>query len=476
LVSEVEAIESSLGPNLSNLPTSPFVINGPFNFAAQSPGGSLIVGANNITLSPVPPGVSGTDANHYVSISGGTGAAEAALIIGGGAVGGAPSGTLIIQCANAHSGAWTIKSATGGIQEAVCSLPAAGGQVIVNSSVTLSANVGPCGKTSVVITKFAGITIAGAFTVLGQSSAGDGRPEDFSFVASNSTYGTSGWYIAGTSPTWLTTRSPAYTLIEANVNNYQFQHLNPVQFCSSGVTGAVNVPAGANTSNSNASGVNGLCSTSSVDTTAVGVSAYANTLVAGASAWGANFAVSNQDAPGLFTGAHAQSLIGLELDITCVGGGAAGATGLQIQGVGSTQPAGSNAIQIVASGGTKWGAGVSFYTASSSAALDINPLNSGNNSGCQPIMLRSSGSTGVQSQSYIATDAIGTIMLTGGNGTPTGGVQLSDGAGNILLKLVPGSSQLSPLPVYADNTAAKAAGLLPSMLYKTATGQVMQVF
>lgn len=119
LVAEVEAIQQALGPNLSHVPTSTEVPSGAYDFAAQSPGGSLTVGTNVITVSPVPLGVNGSDQNHYLYISGGAGAAEAVLITGGTAVSGAASGTLFIACANAHSGAWTIRSATAGIQEAI---------------------------------------------------------------------------------------------------------------------------------------------------------------------------------------------------------------------------------------------------------------------------------------------------------------------------------------------------------------------
>jgi hypothetical protein len=118
LVAEIEAIEQTLGPNLSRVPASPFVISTNYIFSAQTPGGSLIAGNNSITLAPVPQGVNGTDSNHYLYVSGGTGAPEAVLITGGSAVAGAASGTLIISAGHAHSGAWTIQTATAGIQEA----------------------------------------------------------------------------------------------------------------------------------------------------------------------------------------------------------------------------------------------------------------------------------------------------------------------------------------------------------------------
>jgi hypothetical protein len=126
---EVMAIENFLGVNGNNLGTIKTIAT--YDFPAQSPGGSLVVGNNTITLSPVPLGVNGSDANHYLYISGGTGAAEAVLITGGNAVAGAASGTLTFTCANTHSGAWQIRTATAGMQEAIVSLGAGGGSVLV---------------------------------------------------------------------------------------------------------------------------------------------------------------------------------------------------------------------------------------------------------------------------------------------------------------------------------------------------------
>lgn len=117
LVSEVEAIESFAGKLSAQA----------HDFPAQSPGGALVVGQNTITLSPVPPGVNGNDVEHYLYISGGVGTAEAVKIVGGSGRGGDASGQITVQCAYTHSGAWTIGSATLGIQEAICALPATGG-------------------------------------------------------------------------------------------------------------------------------------------------------------------------------------------------------------------------------------------------------------------------------------------------------------------------------------------------------------
>ena len=130
LASEIEAIETALGPNLSAIASSLYVSSAAYNFAPQSPAGALIVGANTITLAPVPLGINGTDLEHYVYISG-TGTPEAAKIIGGSAVAGAASGQLIIQCANAHPAGWQISSAMEGVPEALSAIAATGGTILV---------------------------------------------------------------------------------------------------------------------------------------------------------------------------------------------------------------------------------------------------------------------------------------------------------------------------------------------------------
>jgi len=131
LTAEIEAIEQALGPNLSRIPASQWLISTSYDFPAQTPGGSLVVGANSITLTPVPAGINGSNTGHSLYISGGTGTAEPALIIGGSAVSGAATGTVIVQCANTHSGAWTIRSASSGIQEAISAISGVGGAVSV---------------------------------------------------------------------------------------------------------------------------------------------------------------------------------------------------------------------------------------------------------------------------------------------------------------------------------------------------------
>jgi hypothetical protein len=126
LAGEIKAIEGTIGANLSGLALSGSITPASVNFTPRTPGGTLSAGSNTITLAPVPKGVNGTDVGHYLYISGGTGSPEVVLITGGTAVSGASTGTVIVTCAGTHSGAWTIGSATAGIQEAIQVLQTAG--------------------------------------------------------------------------------------------------------------------------------------------------------------------------------------------------------------------------------------------------------------------------------------------------------------------------------------------------------------
>ena len=149
LATEIKAIESFLGPNGQNLVIGAHGIYyaSDYNFTPQQPGGALIVGSNVITLAPVPPGVNATDLNHWLYISNGTGAPEAVKITGGAAVAGAASGTIIVTCANTHSGAWTISSATGGVAEAQQALLASGSPGTINIFAPATFHAGVYGST-----------------------------------------------------------------------------------------------------------------------------------------------------------------------------------------------------------------------------------------------------------------------------------------------------------------------------------------
>lgn len=143
-----------------------YVLASDFNFPSQAPGGSLTGGVGaSATLTPCPLGVNGSDTTHYVYVSGGTGTAEAVLITGGSCTSGLSTGTLTFTPANNHSGAWTITSATGGVQEAVCYLPAGNNRVLMTGAITLNANLSFCGQTNAVIVQDNGLTLSGAGTM-----------------------------------------------------------------------------------------------------------------------------------------------------------------------------------------------------------------------------------------------------------------------------------------------------------------------
>lgn len=129
---EVEAIEATLGPNLSNVinPVTTPVYPAPYNFPAQFPAGSVVAGNNSTTLVPCPLGLAGSDSHHWVYLSGGTSTAEAVMITGGTCASGAPSGSITFTAANSHSGAWSITSATAGVQEAI-NIAGSGGYVFL---------------------------------------------------------------------------------------------------------------------------------------------------------------------------------------------------------------------------------------------------------------------------------------------------------------------------------------------------------
>jgi len=116
------------------------------NFVATNGSGisstSLTAGNNTVTFQSVPKGVNGSDSNHRVYVSGGVGTAESCLINGGSGSAGNQSGSIRINCAYSHSGAFSISSATGGLAEAQQSLVSAGGGIItINQSISMHAAV-----------------------------------------------------------------------------------------------------------------------------------------------------------------------------------------------------------------------------------------------------------------------------------------------------------------------------------------------
>ena len=144
-----------------------------YNFASQLPAGSLVSGnPATVSLTPVPLGVNAANPTYSLYVFGCSGGNLAVGVTGGTATSGSTTGTVIFTPSASCTPGWAIGSATGGLQEAICALPANGGEVIVDNSPTLYANVGACGKTSVAVFKVAGTAVTGAFTVLGSSLAG----------------------------------------------------------------------------------------------------------------------------------------------------------------------------------------------------------------------------------------------------------------------------------------------------------------
>jgi hypothetical protein len=85
----------------------------------QAPSADLgTAGAQTVNLTACPAGVTGTEPQYYVYISG-TGTAEAVLVTGGTCAGNGLAGTLQFTTANAHTAGYTIASASGGLQEAL---------------------------------------------------------------------------------------------------------------------------------------------------------------------------------------------------------------------------------------------------------------------------------------------------------------------------------------------------------------------
>ena len=132
-----------------------------YDFTPQKSVVPLHAGANHVTLSPVPLGVNWNDGanNHYLWIGDGPWS-EACYIISSGpgtAVAGSPSGSLTIQCDRAHAQGYTVGPVANGIQEAICSLPASGGEVIVRKDIASHGVSTACGKEEVAIRRLAGL-------------------------------------------------------------------------------------------------------------------------------------------------------------------------------------------------------------------------------------------------------------------------------------------------------------------------------
>jgi len=148
-----------------------------YSFPAQTPAAALTAGVDaTITFTPCSLGLNwnnpaGSNSLYITDAVGGNETVTIKPTGPGTATSGASTGTLTLTgiTLNHTAGNWTIASATGGVQEAVCALPAAGGEVVISASTMLYANVGWCGKTTGSVRKMPGVVVGGAFTVLGSS-------------------------------------------------------------------------------------------------------------------------------------------------------------------------------------------------------------------------------------------------------------------------------------------------------------------
>lgn len=127
---------------------------------------SLVSGTNTtVTLVPCPRGVA---IGNVIKLTGGGAGDELVTVslfadVGSGC-------TATFTPTSSRITGWSASSATGGLQEAICALPASGGEVTISADITLLANVNACGREDVFITKNAGAMIGGGqtYTVLGQ--------------------------------------------------------------------------------------------------------------------------------------------------------------------------------------------------------------------------------------------------------------------------------------------------------------------
>ncbi len=112
-------------------PANPIANSAVYTWTQTPPGKTAIQpGLNSVILTPCPRGVNGTDAWHYLYVSG-TGTPEVILITGGSCISRASSGTIDFTAVYSHPVGYTIGTATAGVQEAVvdAQMPNTNGQV-----------------------------------------------------------------------------------------------------------------------------------------------------------------------------------------------------------------------------------------------------------------------------------------------------------------------------------------------------------
>ena len=422
-------------------------------------------GANVLTFTPCPAGVNGTDPTHFLWISGGAGTAEAAAITGGTCTSGAVTGTIDVTTAQVHADAWTVSSATGGIQEAVCA--SQGGTVsLVPTAYTLHANVGACGLPNPFVDKQSGATISGSFTILSGTSNGSTAPEQFTNKLNE-----------------YSTNSNVSTLVDAyrfSANAFpfanEFQGLSmPAQ---QSLVGAMNeTTAGTPSVAVVGIGTSGYSWASNKNAFAVGVYGagginYQAANPDSTSAWGANFLVSNYSTSGTDGAAFTQTnLYGVEIDVNLLKSAgmaapAANVKGLYIVGASSTLPGFGtfNAMEIAPAGvgiHLPWNDGLYTDDEATQVGISLGAATIGNGVGSQPIQFRSRKTDGTNQVSAVQSDPFGDLILAP---AASGQVDLEDGNGNVLLQTVPNVGDIQNNSAVIANTTliVNTAALQPT--------------
>jgi len=452
-----QADPSLIGPNEWNAQhtvtdSSNINLNVDYNFTPQSPGGSLVIGSNTVILNPILKGIA---VGSPLYVSGGTGTAESVQVTGWNST----TGQVIITCTNTHSGAWTIGSATGGIQEAINSLPSVVGLVRVVTNSTLYANVtGPAGN-NLTVERMPGITISGAFTIFTAPPANNPITNEFFHNPPN--YGTNFGI------------SDAVRHVTGNYpinNEFQNEVTNTVQGLVGSVDGPVGFPNGA------VIGVGGYAKSESQNVNAVGLFSQGSCGANNNGVWGANVVANNYmglSGPGFVT-----NVWGIEIDLNFSSSGSppANAVGLDVVSnasqVPSTQYDGiSLSRPTISQQQFKLGyhsndgavSGAAFYAGAT------HETNSNVNSQTLKFKMRDAGGITHEATIYFASSD---YLYQQANGF----LFVNESGGSVYMNLNGSNITLLALPVYANNAAAVTGGLTVGMLYKTSTGQVMQVY
>jgi hypothetical protein len=414
-----------------------------------------------------------------IRISGGVGTAESVSAVFSSP--GTPQSTCTATFTpvNGHSGAWTISDVAGGLQSAVCALPAAGGSVLANASLTLTTNVTACGKTSVVISKQAGATISGAFTILGTSPADVTTQQSISTSNSTSSLGTWAYHDAG--PQWasLTTN---WASLSVNVGGYPTNAWfgNGSTAIPAALRGSIVVPSNVTADGAHGVGVEGYCQTNSTSKGCVGAFGYAgSTATSGTYVVGINSLATNTSQPQAITNGHNGTVVSMEADTNIAplaGGGAPTVTafGLGLIGASPIKPVGGAGVYAIhadalgynQSPKIQWDAVIFTEDGTAPIGASLGAVGTGNGVASQSIQMSGRDGGGVTRTAVMFADSAADWVFRPGS---AGQLLFEDASGNIGAQLVPNGSapyfyvpnQLRILAgTYAARPTAVAAGVL----------------